>query len=136
MKYLLDVNILLASVWRSHAQHSKVSAWLDRQVGFATCPIAQLGFLRVSLSPGYRAAPEDALTALGDLTSRKGSLFIADDLRPDRVPVVASHSDVTDAYLVALAKAHGLRLATLDEGLCAKAWARGIAENPLVRGHG
>jgi hypothetical protein len=35
------------------------------------------------------------------------------------------------AYLVALAKAHGLKLATLNESLCAKGWARGIAENPL-----
>lgn len=134
MRFLLDVNLLLASVWRSHAQHSKVSAWLDRQASFTTCPIVQLGFLRVSLSPGYRAAPEDALAALSDLTSRKGSAFIADELRPDRVPAVSSHADVTDAYLVALAREHGLGLATLDDALCAKAWARGIAENPLAGG--
>ena len=136
MKYLLDVNLLLACVWRSHAQHADASAWLDRQAGFATCPIAQLGFLRVSLSPGYRAAPGDALAALDDLTSRKGSSFLADDLRPARMPEVFSHADVTDAYLVALAKAHGLRLATLDKNLCAKAWARGTAENPLARRSG
>jgi predicted nucleic acid-binding protein len=30
VSYLLDVNLLLASVWRSHAQHAKASAWLDR----------------------------------------------------------------------------------------------------------
>jgi hypothetical protein len=71
--------------------------------------------------------------ALGDLTSRKGSRFIADDLCVDRIPAVSSHADVTDAYLVALAKTHGLRLATLDEVLCAKPWARGVAENPLAR---
>ena len=136
MKYLLDVNFLLACVWRSHAQHADSSAWLDRQARFATCPIAQLGFLRVSLSPGYRAAPGDALAALDDLTSRKGSSFLADDLRPERMPEVSSHAEVTDAYLVALAKAHGLRLATLDKNLCAKAWARGTAENPLARRSG
>lgn len=135
MRYLLDVNLLLACVWRSHAQHAKASAWLDRQKTFATCPIAQLGFLRVSLSPGYRAAHEDALAALHDLTSRRGSAFIADDLHPDRIPAVSSHADVTDAYLVTLAKAHGLKLATLDESLCAKSWARGIAENPLTGAH-
>lgn len=135
MKYLLDVNFLLACVWRSHAQHSKASAWLDRQNTFSTCPIAQLGFLRVSLSPGYRATHEDALAALQDLTSRRGSAFIADDLHPDRIPAVSSHGDVTDAYLVTLAKAHGLRLATLDDSLCAKSWAQGIAENPLAGGN-
>jgi hypothetical protein len=136
MKYLLDVNLLLACVWRSHAQHVDASAWLDRQASFATCPIAQLGFLRVSLSPGYRAAPADALAALDDLTSRKGSSFVADDLRAEHMPEVSGHADVTDAYLVALAQAHGLRLATLDKNLCAKAWARGIAENPLARRSG
>ena len=99
MKYLLDVNLLLACVWRSHAQHSRASAWLDRQAVFATCPLSQLGFLRVSLSPGYRAAPGDALAALDDLTSRKGSRFIADDLPADGIPAVSSHADVTDAYL-------------------------------------
>ena len=34
MRYLLDVNFLLACVWRSHAQHSRASAWLDRQAVF------------------------------------------------------------------------------------------------------
>jgi toxin-antitoxin system PIN domain toxin len=135
VRYLLDVNVLLACGWRSHAQHSKASAWLDRQRTFATCPIAQLGFLRVSLSPGFRATYEDALAALQDLTLRRGSAFIADDLHPDVIPAVSSHADVTDAYLVTLAKAHGLRLATLDESLCAKSWALGIAENPLAGGH-
>jgi len=57
---------------RMHAQHSQASAWLDRQAGFVTCPLAQLGFLRVSLSPGYRAAPADALAALGDLDVAQG----------------------------------------------------------------
>lgn len=131
MRYLLDVNLLLACVWRSHAQHSRASAWLDRQAVFATCPLSQLGFLRVSLSPGYRATPGDALAALDDLTSRKGSRFVADDLPADGIPTVSSHADVTDAYLVALAKSHGFRLATLDGSLCAKEWAQGVAENPL-----
>jgi len=37
---------------------------------------------------------------------------VTDDLGVDRIPVVSSHADVTDAYLVAVAKAHGLKLAT------------------------
>ena len=40
---------------------------------------------------------------------------------------------MTDAYLVTLARAHKhkLKLATLDDTLCGKPWAKGIAENPL-----
>jgi predicted nucleic acid-binding protein len=40
--------------------------------------------------------------------------------------------DTTDAHLVTLAKRHGLKLATLDDGLIGKPWAAGIAENPLL----
>ena len=131
MSHLLDVNFLLACAWQSHASHAKARAWLEEQTGFATCPISQLGFLRVSLSPGYRASFADALAALEDITDRKGARFIADDLPGVKMPPVTSYSDMTDAYLVALAKAHGLKLATLDGPLCGKAWAKGIAGNPL-----
>lgn len=131
MSHLLDVNFLLACAWQSHADHAKARAWLETQPSFATCPISQLGFLRVSLSPGYRAGFADALAALEDITTRKGAQFIADDLPGEKVPPVTSYSDMTDAYLVALAKAHGLKLATLDGPLCGKAWAKGVAENPL-----
>lgn len=131
MSHLLDVNFLLACAWQSHANHTKVRAWLEAQTSFATCPISQLGFLRVSLSPGYRANFADALAALEDITTRKGAQFIPDDLPGAKVPPVTSYADMTDAYLVALAKVHGLKLATLDEQLCGKAWAKGVAGNPL-----
>ena len=131
MSHLLDVNFLLACAWQSHANHAKARAWLEAQPSFVTCPISQLGFLRVSLSPGYRAGFADALVALEDITTRKGAQFIADDLTGNKVHPVTSYSDMTDAYLVALAKAHGLKLATLDGPLCGKNWAKGVAENPL-----
>lgn len=131
MSHLLDVNFLLACAWQSHANHARARTWLEAQPSFATCPISQLGFLRVSLSPGYRASFADALAALEDITNRKGAKFIADDLPGVKVHPVTSYSDMTDAYLVALAKAHGLKLATLDRSLCGKAWAKGVAEDPL-----
>ena len=48
-----------------------------------------------------------------------------------KLPNLTHHAEVTDAYLVELARAHGLKLATLDHALCQKPWAAGIAENPL-----
>lgn len=131
MSHLLDVNFLLACAWQSHANHAKARAWLEARTSFATCPITQLGFLRVSLSPGYRASFADAMAALEDITKRKEAKFIADDLPGAKVPPVTSFSDMTDAYLVALAKKHGLKLATLDDHLCGRPWAKGNAENPL-----
>ena len=131
MSHLLDVNLLLACAWQSHADHSKARAWLEKQKGFATCPLTQLGFLRVSLSPGFRADFANALSALDDIITRPGAEFIDDDLPPAKIPAVTSHADVTDAYLVALAKAHKLKLATLDAALCGRSWAKGVAVNPL-----
>ena len=61
----------LARPSRSACRRCARAPSLDRQASFATCPIAQLGFLRVSLSPVYRAVPGDALAALDDLTSRE-----------------------------------------------------------------
>ncbi len=131
MSHLLDVNLLLACAWRSHAEHGKARAWLEKQKAFATCPVSQLGFLRVSMSPGYRASFADALSALENITSRKGAGSVTDDRPAGKIPAVTSHADVTDAYLVTLAKANKLKLATLDDSLCGKPWAQGIAENPL-----
>jgi predicted nucleic acid-binding protein len=48
------------------------------------------------------------------------------------LPVLSSYKDTTDAHLVTLAKRHGMKLATLDDGLIGKPWAAGIAENPLL----
>ncbi len=70
-------------------------------------------------------------TPLADITSRRQAAFIDADLRVAKVPKLANHGDVTDAYLAELARARRLKLATLDDALCAKEWATGGAENPL-----
>ena len=131
MSHLLDVNILLACGWRTHAQHTAARAWLERQSAFVTSPLSELGFIRVSMSPGYRASFSDAQAALANITSRRQARWVSADLPCARLPAVASHAEVTDAYLVALARANGLKLATLDDGLCRKPWANGVAENLL-----
>jgi hypothetical protein len=131
MSHLLDVNLLLACAWQSHVHHGEARSWLEKQRTFATCPITQLGFLRVSLSPGYRAAASDALAALEDITQRKAARFLAEGIPANRLPVIESHSDATDAYLITLAQHHKLKLATLDDALCGKPWAKGLAINPI-----
>lgn len=131
MSHLLDVNFLLACAWRSHRDYARASGWLDQQRSFATCPISQLGFIRVSTSPAFRASFADAHAALAGITSMRQARFIHDVLPADKLPMLSSHGDVTDAYLVELAKAHSLKLATLDKPLCLKPWAAGVAENPL-----
>ena len=132
MSHLLDVNFLLACGWSSHARHTAARAWLERQSSFTTCPLTELGFIRVSMTPGYRATSADAQAALANITSRKQARFVGAGPPTSRLPALSHHAEVTDAYLVELARAHGLKLATLDDDLCQKSWAIGVAENPLA----
>ena len=60
MSHLLDVNFLLACAWSGHADHARANRWLNSVPQFATAPVTQMGFLRVSLSPGYGASFADA----------------------------------------------------------------------------
>jgi predicted nucleic acid-binding protein len=131
MSWLLDVNLLLASRWTTHVDHAAVWAWLDEQAEFHTTPIVELGFMRVSLSPGYSASWQDAHRSLLSLYSRTAHRFLADDLTATDSPE-SSYKDTTDAHLVRLAVRHGLKLATLDMALLAKPWASGQAFNPIL----
>lgn len=128
---LPDVNLLLAYGWRSHANHSMSRAWFANLSEFATCPITELGFLRVSMSPAYRASFEDATRILATLTTMKTATFLSCDLPSALIPPVSRYKDTTDAYLVSLARKHAYRLATLDEGILKTTWAGGVAYHPF-----
>ncbi len=131
MSHLLDVNLLLACAWSGHAEHVRANRWLNSVAEFATAPATQMGFLRVSLSVAYGASFGDAQTVLRAILQLKSHRFLTDAVLADSLPALANGKDVTDAHLVRLADGHGLKLATLDGGLCKKPWAAGIAENPL-----
>ncbi len=89
-----------------------------------------MGFLRVSLSPAFGASFEDAMAALDAIASMRTRRFLRDATRAQSLPRVSTSKDVTDAHLVRLARRNRLKLATLDAALCAKEWARGVAEDP------
>jgi len=61
MTRLLDINVLLAIAWPQHVHHARVKRWLLAQtargkLSIATCPLTQLGFLRISMNiKGYAA---------------------------------------------------------------------------------
>jgi toxin-antitoxin system PIN domain toxin len=132
VNWLLDVNFILASRWTTHPNHQAAKAWIDSINGFRMCAISELGFVRISLSSAYGATWDDAQESLKKLHARNGHEFLADDVKGTDAPKTAS-KDTTDAHLVALAKRHGLKLATLDTTLAGKPWAAGVAENPLAR---
>lgn len=131
MSHLLDVNLLLACAWSVHADHARANRWINSVAEFSTAPVTQMGFLRVSLSPAFGASFDDARTALDGLLQLASHRFLVDAITAGALPPLTSGKDVTDAHLVQLAASRGLKLATLDGSLCKKAWAVGIAENPL-----
>lgn len=123
MIFLLDVNALLAMGVVDHEFHPRISAWL-RKLGawqLATCSITEIGFVRLaSQIPAYGFTVAQAQSALTKLKKASpGSFsFIADDQDALNLPSwVKSAKQITDGHLVALASAHGAKVATLDEGI-------------------
>ncbi len=126
MKYLLDVNVLVAWGWADHREHLKVARWIGgvRTNGkdrLLTSAIPQLGFVRVSVQrTGGQISPETAGAVLNGMLQSLGLAheFIADDQEAFHWPAwCKGASGTTDAHLLALAGAHGAELATLDEGI-------------------
>ena len=117
--YLLDTNALLALAWRSHIHHQRARAWFKTVTQFSTCPITQLGLVRISPIAKYSLDLEQAKGVLEGFTNDKRHIFWPCDipLRHNDVPAVEGHQLLTDAYLCGLAAVHGGRLATLDERL-------------------
>jgi len=117
---LLDANLLIALLVADHVHHGPAEEWLiNSQEPFATCPITQGSVLRLLVREGQPA--EVALDILRELAKHDRHEFWPDDVAYVEVPVkgVIGHRQVTDAYLAQLARRHGGRLATFDEGLAA-----------------
>jgi uncharacterized protein len=121
MKYLLDVNALVALGFLHHEFHDRVAAWVKNQ-GFpelATCSITELGFVRVlSQAPAYGFTVVQARTALLRLKRAKvlPFAFISDGHDISHLPAwVKSPKQTTDGHLAELARVSGAVLATLDE---------------------
>lgn len=124
MRYLLDVNTLIALAHTGHALHAKALGWylsvLSSATGFHTCSITELGFIRVSVATGLQPDIAAAKQALGALkaSSRIRFELISDDLGAAQLPAfVKRPQSVTDGHLMELARKHSLRLVTLDRGI-------------------
>jgi hypothetical protein len=133
--FLLDTNLLIALAWPQHVHHALAHHWF-RERGrsdWATCPLTQLAFVRISSNPQIVAAAvpsRAAVAVLRQMTGLPGHRFWPDDVPPVEAGTLATvalvgHRQVTDAYLVALAEAHGGMLATLDRGIVDLAHGRG-----------
>lgn len=124
---LLDVNVLVALFFPAHVHHELAHDWFadHRDHGWATCPITENGFIRVAC----RQASGDAVLRLADVVGHFRR-FCADRRHHrwmDEVSLtdesrfapkyVRGPQQLTDIYLLGLAKAKGGRLATFDRAI-------------------
>ena len=120
MSRLLDANVLIALVVADHVHHDAAEAWLAGHAeSFATCPITEGSLVRLLVRHGQDGATARAVvTALAEHPRHE---FLADSVSYREVPLdgVIGHRQVTDAYLVRLARVHQRKLVSFDHGLAA-----------------
>lgn len=123
MKYLLDVNALVALGFFQHEFHERVGGWVrglnsKGTAELATCPITELGFVRVlTQATQYGFGISQARDLLLQMKASRAVefTFIPDDHDISRLPAwVRVAKQTTDGHLAQLAKAKGAILATLD----------------------
>jgi toxin-antitoxin system PIN domain toxin len=119
---LLDANVLIALFDADHVHHTAVRDWfIALRDGFATCPIVEGALTRWIVRIEGHSGAAAAQRELRQLAADARHHFWPDDLAYADVDWrgVLGYGQVTDAYLVALARKHEGRLATLDRGLAA-----------------
>jgi predicted nucleic acid-binding protein len=123
MKYLLDVNGLVALGFLQHEFHERVASWVHALASrgvpeLATCSITELGFVRIlAQAPQYGFTIAHARTLLLRLKTQNSLkfTFIPDDHDVSHIPAwVKTAKQTTDGHLAQLAKAKSAILATLD----------------------
>ena len=124
---LLDVNVLIALAWPNHVHHNAARSWFMEQQdeGWATCPLTEGGFVRVSCNPSvvrHTVTPRDAIALLVNLRRLGAHSFWPLDLSMVELPEeiagrIPGYRQITDAVLLAAAMQRDGQLATFDAGL-------------------
>ena len=122
---LLDVNVIIASVFADHVMHLSARHFVESLERFYTTPTIQGGFLRFATRPlknerGGQQQPRlkmsEALAKLREFTGADGHDFLSDDIPFTDLDLrsMQGHRQWTDAYLLHIARKHGLVLASLE----------------------
>jgi uncharacterized protein len=123
-KALLDINVLIALCDEAHTFHERAWVWFasEQKNGWATCPITEIGFVRIYGSPSNPAGLGSCTAAvdlLRKLCEADGHLFwpdsitIRDSQHFSGTGKVISKS-LTNLYLLALATRFDGRFVTFD----------------------
>jgi len=139
---LLDVNVLVALFDAGHVHHDVAHDWFadHRAHGWATCPLTELGLLRLMANPHFLPNPLRLSQAVDNLRTfcasghhhfwsdtisiRDEGSFAADMTR--------GHQQLTDVYLLGLAARRGGTLVTFDRGVSLSAVKGATSEHLTV----
>jgi hypothetical protein len=135
MTFLLDVNVLIALMDPAHVRNESALAWFAAvgSKSWATCPMTENAVLRIighSSYPNSLGSPSAVARMLTSFFALGGHVFWPDDIssldaeRFDAGLLITS-GQVADSYLLALAVAHGGKLATFDRRLAVNAVKNG-----------
>jgi uncharacterized protein len=124
---LLDVNVLIALFWPAHDLHDRARRWFLKNSGnrWATCSFTEAGFVRIVSNPRFSpqaVQPREAMQLLRSNLEGANHVFWPDNTSFLKMvasfePRITGHQQVSDAYLLGLAKAHRGRLVTLDSAI-------------------
>jgi toxin-antitoxin system PIN domain toxin len=128
---LPDINVLLALAWPNHQLHAAALERLEAQEEpWCTCALTQLGFIRLSSNPEAipnAKSPAEAAAMMQLMTSDPLHVYM-DSLPPPAeagaqavFDKILAGGQVSEAYLLTLARKHGAKLLTFDPRLKALA---------------
>ena len=141
MRFLLDVNVLIALAFPLHPSYPVAHSWFREEPDrlWATCALTQAGFLRTASRAlgGSRDAIRKALAGLErDCQSPSHEYWPVDvdlrDLSDSHRSRLIGLNQVADVQLLLLAHRHRGQLATFDSGLGALASGTRYASSLLV----
>lgn len=124
---LLDVNVLLALAWPNHQFHGTATRTLEARANrWATCALTELAFIRLSSNPAAvtpAKSPGEARSLLEEMVRDRWHTYLESlpsPCRPDcqrEFTRILGARQVTDAYLLALARKHRAVFVTFDSRL-------------------
>ncbi len=140
------MNALVALIDPLHVHHDSIHRWFEGRDprAWATCPLVENGLVRVLSQPSYPSGRRSPAEVIGILESLKLNHASVHETLPDDVSLadpaifardlLSGPKQVTDAYLLGLAKTHGLRLVSFDRSLpwqAVRGATKSLVEFPL-----
>lgn len=122
MIWLPDGNVLIALVLKTHQDHARARTWFcNIACRFATCSVTQGTLMRLHMMLAQDKSAKAAWQALRGVETEVLHDYIGDDLPYREVPheKLQGHRQVTDAWIVELARRSDGKVATLDTGMVA-----------------